>query len=123
MLKITIDGETYLYDETSQPLSEGIELEEGLGMSYGAYQAGITAESAKAMAGFVWSVLKRNGRDVKLADILTGEYPVNMAAITMAEEGGENPTGDAPPSSPATSGPTSASSPTSSATPRRRSAS
>lgn len=123
MLKITIAGETFSYDETHQPLSEGIEIEEGLGMSYGAYQEAMTRSSAKAMAGFVWSVLKRNGRDdVALADVLTGKYPVNMAEVTVEAEGGENPTGD-PPSSPATDGSTSGSSPKSSDTPRRKSGS
>jgi hypothetical protein len=122
VLKITIGGEVFSYDETSQPLDEAIAIEEGLGMSYGAFEAALQNGSAKAMAGLIWAVLKRNGRDVPLADILTGKYQVNASTVAVEQEGGENPTAGTP-SSPGTAGPTSGSSPRSSATPRRKSGS
>lgn len=120
MLKITINGEVYAYDETTQPLDEAIAIEEGLGMSYGAFDSALKAGSAKAMAGLIWAVLRRNGRDVPLADILTGKYQVDANTVTLEQEGGENPTGETP-SSPGTGGPISGSSPKSSAGPRRKS--
>ena len=74
MLKVTIKGEVYSFDNERYPLSEAIELEEKLGVPFHEWRAGLSFGSAKSMAGFVWLVLKRNGQDVKLEDIISGAY-------------------------------------------------
>lgn len=127
MLKVTIEGEVFSYDETQHPLAEAITIEEKLGLPYGELQALLGRGSAKAMAGFVWSVLHRDGRDVTLESIVSGDHPVNTEEIRIeAEAEPPNPTGTGPaedPASPPTGGSTSGSSPRRSATPRPRSGS
>jgi hypothetical protein len=86
MIKVTIKGEAYSFDNESYALTEAIELEEGLGMAYGEYQRGLVIGSAKALAGFVWLVLKRNDQAVPLADILSGKYALNESDVQVEEE-------------------------------------
>lgn len=116
MLKVTIKGEVFSFDQR-YPLTEAIEIEEQLGMTFGRWQDDLAAGSAKAAAGFAWVVLHRNGRDVSLADILSGKYELNTEDVAVEEEGSEPVN---PPSSPTTGGGGSASSRKSSGSPRRR---
>ena len=108
MVKVTINGETFSFDPDRYPMAEAIELEEKLGMPFHQYKVGLARGSAKALAGLVWLVLKRNGKDVPLDDILSGAYELDHDEIGIEQEGGEDPTG---PPSPADGGPGSASSP------------
>ena len=117
MLKITIKGEVYSFDQR-YPLSEAIEIEEQLGMTFGRWQDDLAQGSAKATAGFAWLVLRRNGRDVPLADILSGTYELDRGDVIAEEEGDGAPVN--PPSSPTTGGDGSASSRKSSGSPRPR---
>jgi len=94
MLKVTIKGEVYSFDGERYPLSEAIALEEKLGMPFHEWRnVALPNGSAKAMAGFAWLVLKRNGRDVPLEDIVSGAYDLSTSDIDIEQEGGEDPTG------------------------------
>lgn len=122
MLKVTIKGEVFPFDRR-YPLHEAIEIEDQCGMSFGRYQEALVTGSAKAVAIFAWVVLNRNGRDVALADILSGKYELTTDDVTLEEEGEDVSPGKDLPSSTTTSGGGSPPSPTGSATPRRKSAS
>jgi hypothetical protein len=105
MVKVTINGEVYSFDNDKYRMSEAIELEKGLGMPFGEWETSALGRgSAVAMAGFVWLVLKRAGRGVPLADILSGKFPLNTDDVLVKREGdggdeAEGPT--IPPSPPA----------------------
>jgi hypothetical protein len=108
MLKVTIKGEVYSFDGERYPVSEAIELEEKLGMSFHAWRAALGNGSVKALAGFVWLVLKRNGQGVPWQDIVTGAYELSDSDVDIEQEGGEDPTS---PPSPAPGASTSGPSP------------
>jgi hypothetical protein len=108
MVKVTINGETYSFDNERYPLNEAIALEEALGLPFGEWQRALPLGSAKALAGFVWLVLRRNERPVPLADIVSGKFALNDDDVTI-EADGADPT----PAPSGTGGPsTSAPSPT-----------
>ena len=119
MLKVTIAGEVFSFDRR-YPLHEAIEIEDQCGMSFGRYQEALITGSAKAVAIFAWVVLNRNGRDVALADILSGKYELTTDDVTVEDEGDPEPGKDRP-SSTTTSGDGSLPSPTGSDSRRRRS--
>jgi hypothetical protein len=92
-------------------MSEALALERGLKMPYVDYEEGLRKGSAVSLAGFVWLVWRRNGRDVALEDILSGAVDVDLATLDMeGEEGEADPTGPLPAASSSTGGSTSASS-------------
>lgn len=93
MLKVTIRGVVYPFDGERYPVSEAIELEEKLGMPFHAWRTALGAGSVKALAGFVWLVLKRNGQAVPWQDIVTGAYELSDSDVDIEQEGGEDPTG------------------------------
>lgn len=107
-LKVTIRGEVFSFDNDRYPLSEAIALETKLGIPFHQWRADLAQGSAKAMAGFVWLVLKRAGRDTTLEDIISGAYDLATSEVDIEEEGGEDPT---PAPSPAPGDSTSGSSP------------
>jgi len=92
MLKVTVKGVVYPFDGERYPVSEAIELEEKLGMSFHAWRAALGNGSVKALAGFVWLVLKRNGQGVPWQDIVTGAYELSDSDVDIEQEGGEDPT-------------------------------
>ena len=101
MAKITINGEVFQYDRNSHPMSEALALEKALGMRYAEYEAELEAGSMRALAGFVWTVWRRNGRDIPLDDLLEGKVEVDIGELAeslaaLAEEAKaeeqENPT-------------------------------
>jgi hypothetical protein len=115
MLKVTIHGEVFPFDADRYPLSEAIDLEEKLGMPFREWRnVALPSGSAKALAGLIWLVLKRNGRDTTWEDITSGTYELSENDIDIEQEGGEDPT-EAP--SPADASSTSEPSPTPSGTP------
>lgn len=115
MVKVTIKGEVFPF-EHSYSLAEAIALEENLGMNFAAWDQAMGSGSAKAVAGYVWLVLRRNGRDVPLADILSGKYELSFSDVTIEDEDAPEPPGPTLPSSPLTGTDTSESSPRSSDT-------
>lgn len=92
MLKVTIKGEVYSFDGERYPVSEAIELEEKLGMPFHAWRAALGNGSVKALAAFVWLVLRRNGQEVAWADIVSGAYDLSDSDVDIEQEGGEDPT-------------------------------
>jgi hypothetical protein len=96
LLKVTIHGTVYPFDNERYPVAEAIELEEKLGMPFHAWKVALADGSVKALAGFAWLVLKRNGQPVPWQDIVTGAYDLSESDIGIEQEGGEDPTG--PPS-------------------------
>lgn len=127
MVKVTIKGEVYAF-ERRYTLAEAVALEEQLGMTMADWEQAMGSGSARAAAGFVWLVLRRNGPEVPLADILSGTYELGLTDISIEGEDGPaepGPTlageGQPPPSSGTTGGSGSEPSPRPSGTPRRRS--
>lgn len=128
-MKFTINGEefAYPYDFAHMPLSEALAIEKAAKRRYVEWEAEFTGGSAEAMAVFIHLVWQHAGRDVDLADILSGEVPVDftdacnsvmkaLAAEVRARDVQANPTSPAvPPGDPAgtdtTSSDTRASSP------------
>jgi hypothetical protein len=112
-VKVTIDGTAYDFDEKHRPMSEALAIEQAWGRRYAEWESELAAGSATAMAVFVWLVWRRNGRDVKLEDILSGEVDFDYRELELsllegaaerqraAEEAEANPTtGDASPAAP-----------------------
>lgn len=108
MIKVTIKGEVFSFDNERYPMSEAIEIEEGYGEPFFQWKAALYRGSTKALAGLVYLVLKRNGKGVTYGDIASGAYELFEEDIEVEREGGEDPTG---PPSPADGGPTSEPSP------------
>jgi hypothetical protein len=92
LLKVTIHGEVFSFDNERYPLSEAIALEEKLGIPFHEWKNDLDRGSAKALAGFVWLVLRRNGKDTTLEDIISGAYDVSERDIGIELEGGPDPT-------------------------------
>jgi len=121
-MKITINGEEFAYDFdfAHMPMSEALAIEKAAGRRYVEWEMAFTGGGAEAMAVFVWLLWSRDGREVELGDILSGEVPVDfsqaynsvIAAIVetqrKAMEAAANPTtGAAPLTDPAGTGTTS----------------
>jgi len=120
-LKVTINGEVFDFDPTRKPLAEALAVEKALGMPYARYEEGLRDGSARSVAGFIWLVWRRNGRDVPFADIESGAVNVDLDTLEMDDddpEGGAPPTGPTPPVSSTTAAGTSARSPKSSTSAR-----
>ena len=93
MAKVTINGEVFEYDFTSQPLAEMLALEKALGTTYGQWSADRQNGSARALAGLIWLVWKRNGREVDFADVESGAVSLALADFDI-EDAGENAAGE-----------------------------
>ena len=97
MAKVTINGEVFDFDTTRRPMSEALAIENGLHCTYAQWETDIQAGSARAMCGFIWLVWRRDGRDVKLADILAGDVEIDMTDLNIeADEGEADPTNPPP---------------------------
>lgn len=117
MAKVTINGEVFEWDAARKPMSEALAIEQALGIPYVQYEQGLETGSARSLAGFCWLVWRRNGRDVPLADILSGAVDIDLNSLDLqSDEGGETgPTMPTPTASDGTGTSTSESSPKSSA--------
>lgn len=122
MLKVTIKGQVHSFDKDNYPLHIAIQLEEQLGMSFGAFLEQLSLGSAKAVAGFAWAVLAAEGGDdvPPLGDLLSGKFPLTMKEIGVADD--DEPPDPTSPGSLSTGGSGSARSPRSSGTRPGRSA-
>lgn len=83
-MKITVGGEAFEYDNTRRPLSEALAIEKAWGRRYAEWEAELMAGSAEATAVFVWVVYRREGRDVPLADILSGEVDFDYGEVVQS---------------------------------------
>lgn len=116
MAKVTINGELFDFDQSKRPIFEALEIERGLKMRYADWETELAGGSARALCGFIWMVWHRDGRDVKLDDILSGAAEVNLAEVSIEpQEGDAGPTSLPPDPSSTTAAATSGPSPRSSA--------
>lgn len=93
MAKVTVNGEVFDFDLTRKPMSEALALEAGLKCRYADWETDLQGGSARALAGFVWLVWRRDGRDISLADILSGKVEIDLAGLDIeADEGETDPT-------------------------------
>jgi hypothetical protein len=122
--KVTINGEVFGWDPSRKPMSEALAIEHALKCNYAQWETDLQAGSARAICGFIWLVWRRDGRDVALDDILSGEVEIDLGDFNVeADEGETDPTTTAPAALNGTGGATSASSPRSSTSARGRSGS
>jgi hypothetical protein len=98
-VKVTIGGEVFDFDAARRPLSEALAIEKALGIPYAAYDEGLRAGSARSVAAFIWLVWRRNGKDVPLADILSGAVDVDLDTLEV-DTGGDEDAGEAGPTTP-----------------------
>jgi hypothetical protein len=107
--KVTINGETFDFEQTRRPLLEALTIEDNLKCRYADWETDLQAGSAKALCGFIWMVWARDGRDVSLEDILSGKVEVNLAEVNIEpDEGDADPTSPPPVPSSTTAAATSA---------------
>jgi len=120
-VKITIGGETFDYEQR-RPMSEAIAIEKAWGRRYAEWESELAAGSAEAAAVLAWIILRRDGQDIPLEDILSGKRDFDyrellQSMIAFAEEAQDPPGGTGtvpdgtgttlsgtPPSSPRSSG-------------------
>jgi hypothetical protein len=133
-VKITINGEEFAYDFdfSHMPMSEALAIEKVANRRYVEWEMAFTGGGAEAMAVFACLVWSRDGRDVKVEDVLSGKvdfdfseaYSSVIAGIVAARQeamaAAANPTSPAEPltvpaGTPSTPSGTRASSPRSSA--------
>jgi len=62
-------------------MSEALAIEQATGMRYVDWEAELAAGSMKAMCAFVWLVWRRDGRDVALEDIVSGDVEVDLREL------------------------------------------
>ena len=83
-MKVRIGGESFDFDEARRPMSEAIAVERAWGRRYAEWESELQAGSAEAMAVFVWLVWRRDGREVELADILSGEVDFDYRELEQS---------------------------------------
>jgi hypothetical protein len=95
--KVTINGEVFDFDVSRRPMSEALAIENALHCTYAKWETDMQEGSARAMCGFIWLVWRRDGRDVKLADVLSGDVEIDLAGLEIEpDEGDADPTSPPP---------------------------
>ena len=108
MAKVTINGEVFGFDTGHKPMSEALALEAALKCRYADWETDLQAGSARALCGFIWLVWRRDGRDVSLDDMLTGQVEIDLNSLSIEDdEDAADPTtpGDTPPAGSPTTAP------------------
>jgi hypothetical protein len=119
--KVTINGEVFAWDPSRKPMSEALAIEHALKCNYAQWETDLAAGSARAICGFIWLVWRRDGRDVPMDGILSGEVEIDLGDFNVeADEGEADPTTQTPAASNGTGTATSARSPKSSTSGRGR---
>lgn len=79
-MKIEINGELfdYEFDINHVPMSEALAIERLGGRRYVEWEMGLTGGSAESVAVLACLVWQRDGRDVKLQDILDGKVTLGF---------------------------------------------
>jgi len=109
--KVTINGEVFAWDPSRKPLSEALAIETGMKCRYADWEADLQAGSARALAGFIWLVWRRAGRETDLQAILAGDVEIDLDGLSIeGDDDGAGPTSPDPGRSPTTGTGTSASS-------------
>ena len=94
MAKIRIGGEYFDFDRNHKPMAEMLALEKELGTTYGQWEEGLATGSASALAGLIWLVWKRDGREKPLAEILASD--INLGDLAIEDDAPPDPTIPAP---------------------------
>jgi hypothetical protein len=81
-------------------MSEALAIENGLKCRYVDWEEGLQKGSARALAGFVWLVWRRDGRDVDLQAILNGDVEIDLGGLSVEGDGDEDPGPTSPPPEP-----------------------
>lgn len=93
-MKVCVNGEYFEYDLGRKMMAEMLALEEETGIPYGQWEEGLNKGSAKSLAALAWLLWHRDGRDVKFADIISGEVALNLAEFRFErDEEPPDPTG------------------------------
>lgn len=92
MAKVRINGEYFQFDFARQPLAEMLELEKALKTTYGQWSADRQAGSARALAGLIWLVWRRNGREVDFAEIESGQVEIDLNDFEVEADEEPDPT-------------------------------
>lgn len=86
MAKVRINGEYFQFDFSWQPLAEMLELEKALKTTYGQWNADRQAGSARALAGLIWLIWRRNGREVDFAGIESGDVEIDLNDFEVEDD-------------------------------------
>ena len=78
MAKLRLNGEVFDFDFGHKPMSEAFAVEKVYGAPYGQWERDLAAGSMRAMAVMVWLVWRRDGRDVRFADIVSGDVETDL---------------------------------------------
>lgn len=89
MMRVTIDGQVYEYDETRLMNTEAIALQKATGFRPPEFAEELKKGDAIALTGLVWLILRRNGDKGKF-----DELEFDLAAIDVEQ------LEDAPPANP-----------------------
>lgn len=104
-MKIILGGETFDFDAGRHPMSEALAIEKAWGRRYAEWESELAAGSAEAFCVLAWLIWRREGRDVKLSDILEGAVEFDFAEfldswMTKADKGADPTAGAASQSAP-----------------------
>lgn len=94
-MKITINGESFDYDNSRMPMLDALAVEQVYGSKYVEWQVDLAAGGARAMCALVWLIWRRDGRDVPFADIIAGKVPLDADEVMAAIIEGVNAEGEA----------------------------
>ena len=99
MAKITLNGEHFDFDGSKHPMSEALAVEKAWGRRYAEFESELAAGSAEAFCVLAWLVWRRDGRDIELKDILSGdvdfdvyEFAGSIAAASEEDAAEADPT-------------------------------
>jgi len=98
-MKVTLGGEHFDFDGSKKPMSEALALEKAWGHRYAEWETELAAGSAEALCVLAWVIWRRDGRDVKLEDILAGtvDFDFGEFVASLAEAGDQVPEGESGP--------------------------
>jgi hypothetical protein len=79
-VKVTVGGETFDYDGSTQPMSEALWVEHVYKRRYAEWQADLEAGSARAFCMLACLIWRRDGRDVGTAfdDLIDGKTDFDL---------------------------------------------
>jgi hypothetical protein len=83
-VKIVINGEAFDVDMERRPMSEALAIERECGRRYAEWESELFAGSAWAMAVLAWLVWRRDGREIPLGDILSGEVDFDFTEFEVS---------------------------------------
>ena len=80
-MKITVNGEAFDIDLAHVPMSDALAIEREWKRRYAEWEGELYAGSAEAVAVLVWLLWRRDGREVPLEGILSGEVDFDYSEV------------------------------------------